>query len=74
MLVVPGSFEASTFTVHFVTFSKTSSPAAFFFGVRIISQTSVTFPAEVFVVVVVETVVDPSGLVTWRARSGSALT
>lgn len=63
----------STFTVHFETFSKTSSPLAFFFGVRMISQVSVRIPAVVSVVVLVVTDVDPFEE-TWRARRGRALT
>lgn len=73
-VVVPACPLGSIFVVHFETFSKTSSPAAFFFGVRVISQVSVRRPADVSVVVLVVTVVDPSADVVWRACSGRALT
>lgn len=59
-VVVPVWPIGSNLTVHFVTFSNTSSPAGFFLGVRVTSQVSVTLPAAVSVVVVVVTFVDPS--------------
>jgi hypothetical protein len=74
LVVVPGWFVGSTFVVHFVTFSNTSSPLSFFLGVRMISQVSVKRPALVSVVELVVTEVDPSGFVVWRADRGRALT
>lgn len=72
--VVAGCPVGSSLVVHLETFSKTSSPAPFFFGVRVISQVSVIRPAAVSVVLEVVMVVDPSEGVAWRARTGKALT
>ena len=47
-VVVPVWPTGSSLTVHLVTFSNTSSPAAFFLGVRVTSQVSVTLPAALF--------------------------
>lgn len=58
-VVVPCSPTGTTWEVHLVTFSTTSSPASFFFGVRMISQVCVRRPAAVSVEVLVVTDVDP---------------
>jgi hypothetical protein len=50
-VVVPVWPTGSSLTVHFVTFSNTSSPAAFFLGVRVTLQVSVTLPAALYGVI-----------------------
>ena len=88
-LVVPVWPIGSNLVVHFVTFSNTSSPPAFFLGVRVISQVSVTRPAALQELIsktgrersigwthvsVVVVVVTEVEPPAWRALSGRAWT